>query len=68
MKLTPVFLSLSAFCQVIKACSKAKILDDAMLLAGMGNMGFTTKSFCPTMATIAVDENINPDIVRKVGR
>ena len=37
-------------------------------MAGLGDQGFTAKSFRPTGATIAVSQGILPETVMKIGR
>lgn len=64
----PVFLTLREPFKALEASSIAKILESSIQLAGLSDQGFTAKSFRPTGATVAIEQNINPDIVRKVGR
>lgn len=64
----PVFLSLRAPFVALQASSVAKILEESIKLAGLGERGYSAKSFRPTGATSAIESNINPEIVRKVGR
>ncbi|WAR14875.1 PUS3-like protein [Mya arenaria] len=59
----PVFLSLRAPYNAIQASSVAKILDEAIKLAGLEGQGYTAKSFRPTGATTAIAQNINPEIL-----
>lgn len=64
----PVFITLRPPYKALEASSVAKILDEAIELAGLGNQGYTAKSFRPTGATSAVEQGIKPETVRKVGR
>lgn len=64
----PVFIGLKHPRGALKAASIAKILDESIVLAGLDGQGYSAKSFRPTGATTAIAENINPEIVRKVGR
>ena len=53
---------------VLEAASIAKFLEDSIILAGLGGQGFSAKSFRPTGTTSAIEQGINPEVVRKVGR
>jgi len=64
----PVFLSLKAPYTPLQASSVAKILEESIKLAGLEGMGYSAKSFRPTGATSAIEQKVNPDIVRKIGR
>ena len=44
------------------------MLEESIILAGLGGQGFSAKSFRPTGATSAIEQGINPEVVRKVGR
>ena len=48
--------------------SIAKILCKAIEWAELNDQGFSAKSFRPTGATAAVQNNVNPDRVRQTGR
>ena len=63
-----VFLSLNAPHGPISAAPVAKILQEAIKLAGLAGQGYTAKSFYPTGATTAIESDIDPQIVRKLGR
>ena len=63
-----VFLSLKSPFQPLSARTVARILEKAIILAGLGKQGFTAKCFRPTGATSAVEAGLNPDYIRKVGR
>ena len=63
-----VFLTIRPPFKALEASSVAKILDESIVLAGLGGQGFSAKSFRPTGATAAIEQGINPDIVRKIGR
>ena len=64
----PVFLSLKAPFHPISASTVAAILNDAISLAGLSNLGFSAKSFRPTGATAAMEANCDPDIAMQLGR
>ena len=64
----PVFLTLRSPYTALEAASIAKILEESIILAGLGGQGFSAKSFRPTGATSAIEQGINPEVVRKVGR
>lgn len=63
-----VFLSLRAPFGPLQAASVAKILEESICLAGLDGQGFSAKSFRPTGATSAIEQHMDPDIVRKLGR
>jgi hypothetical protein len=63
-----IFLTLRPPYKALVASSIAKVLEEAITLAGLGGQGFSAKSFRPTGATSAIEKGINPEIVRKVGR
>ena len=52
----------------LSASAIAKILSQAINLAGLGDQGYSPKSFRPTGATAAVQADVNPDRVRQIGR
>ena len=64
----PVFTPLNYHFSGLSSSSIAKVLCKAIDLAGMGGQGFTAKSFRPTGATAAVQNAVNPDRVRQIGR
>ena len=64
----PVFISLKKPYSAISAKTVSRILEHAIVLAGLGNQGFSAKNFRPTGTTNAVDAGITPDAVMKVGR
>lgn len=64
----PVFISLKAPYEALGASSIARILDESITRAGLAGQGFSAKSFRPTGATAAIECNVDPDIVRKIGR
>ena len=43
-------------------------MEEAIELVGLGNQGFSAKSFRPTGATVAVENWVHPDVVIKIGR
>ena len=44
------------------------MLEEGIHLAGLGGKGFSAKSFHPTGATAAVNMDVEPDKVRRLGR
>ena len=62
----PLFLQLKSPFDAISSKTVARILDKAIMLAGL--TGYSAKSFRPTGASNAIDEGIHPDMVRKIGR
>ena len=64
----PVFISLKKPYAAISAKTVSSILERSIVLAGVGNQGFSAKNFRPTGATSAVDAGISPDAIMKVGR
>ena len=64
----PVFLTLYKPYRGIDASTVAKILNDAIVLAGLSKDQFSAKSFRPTGATRAVEQNFDPDLVMQTGR
>lgn len=63
-----LFIQLQAPYSAICAATVGKILDEAILLAGLPTSEFSAKSFRPTGATIAMEEGHNAADVMKVGR
>ena len=63
-----VFLSLRKPFGALSASSIAKVLETSIVRAGLGNMGYSAKSFRPTGATRAIEQGIHPDLVQKMGR
>ena len=63
-----VFLTLKRPYHALSASSIANILNEAIALAGLGDQGFTAKSFRPTGATSAINQGTDPNIVQKLGR
>jgi integrase len=63
-----VFLALRSPFKAISASAIAKVLDEAIGLAGLSGQGFSAKSFRPTSATVAIDQGVDPHIVQAVGR
>ena len=64
----PVFLTLYKPYRGIDASTVAKILNDAIVLAGLSKDQFSAKSFRPTGATRAVEQNFDRDLVMQTGR
>ena len=67
-KHNPLFLSLKQPFDAISAKTVTRILEKAIILAGLKESGFSAKSFRPTGATVAVQAGVDPDVVRRVGR
>lgn len=65
---SPVFISLKSPYNAIDSSTVSRILEEAIVLAGLSTKEFTAKSFRPAGATTAIAQNMNPEIVRKVGR
>lgn len=63
----PVFLPLKSQFTPLQASFVANILDESIKLAGLEGMGYSAKLFRPTEATSAIEQKVNPDIVRKIG-
>ena len=63
-----VFLTLQHPYHALGASTIANILNEAIVLAGLGGQGFTAKSFRPTGATSAISKGTDPNIVQKLGR
>ena len=64
----PVFLSLMRPHGPITASTVAQILDDAIQISGLGDQGFSAKSFRPTGATVAIETGCDPEIAMRQGR
>ena len=63
-----VFITLNTPFKPIKARTIATILAEAITLAGLGNQGYTAKSFRPTGATAAVKAGCLPETAMQIGR
>ena len=63
-----VFISVKKPFSALSASSVSKILESAIILAGLDGQGFSAKSFRPTGATRAIDSGMDPNIVQKIGR
>ena len=64
----PVFLTLRKPYSAISAATVGQILHDCIVTAGLGGQGYTAKSFRPTAATRAVDNNCDPETAMHIGR
>ena len=65
----PLFLTLNVPpYRAISASIVGKILETAIEMAGLKGKGCSAKSFRPTGVTMAIQNKIDPDVVRKVGR
>ena len=64
----PVFITLKRPFRVLCAKSISGVLQEAISLAGLGGLGYSAKCFRPTGATCAIDNNVNPDKARHIGR
>lgn len=64
----PVFTPLRYPFDALSSASIAKILSEAIQLAGLAGHGFTPKSFRPTGATAAIENDVNPSFARFTGR
>ena len=63
----PIFLALTHPYNGISASTIAKVLTEAIHLAGLSSNGYTAKCFRPTEATCAVKNNVDPEVVMNVG-
>ena len=64
----PVFLTLTKPYRPISASTVAAILNEAISLAGLSDLGFSAKSFRPTGATAAMAANCDPETAMQLGR
>jgi hypothetical protein len=64
----PVFISLRPPCSGVTGATIARILVEAIKLAGLDGKGYRAKSFRPTGATAAVKANAKPETVMQLGR
>ena len=63
-----LLLSLNPPYKALKADSVARVLDEAIQLAGLKDQGFSAKSFRPTGATLAMAAGVLPDTAMQIGR
>ena len=63
-----VFLALNRPFKGISSSAIAKVLEEAISLAGLKGQGFSAKSFRPTGATFAIEQGVDPKVVQKIGR
>ena len=63
-----VFVTLTRPFKPLGSSGVSKVLSEAIVLAGLGGLGFGPKSFRPTGATAAVSCGHEPEKVRKLGR
>jgi integrase len=64
----PVFVSLKAPYKALTSSSIAKILGQAITLAGLGDRGFSAKNFRPSAATAAVNAKVPYETAMQLGR
>ncbi len=64
----PLFIALNRPHKALSASAISKVLDEAILCAGLGGMGFSAKSFRPTAATAAMDIGVQPETAMQIGR
>ena len=64
----PVFISLSQPYHALTADTIRKVLDSAIVQAGLTGRGYSAKCFRPTGATYAVELGYDPEIVMRIGR
>ena len=62
------FVTLQPPFRALRTSTTANIVDEVIRIAGLGNQGYSAKTFLPTGATAAIDSGKNPDIVTKTGR
>ena len=63
-----MFLTLRPPYKALEASSIGRILDESISLAGIAGRGLSAKSFRPTGDTTAVENGLDPEMIRKVGR
>ena len=63
-----VFIALNSPFKGISSSAIAKVLEEAISLAGLKDQGFSAKSFRPTGATFAIEQGVDPKVVQKIGR
>ena len=63
-----VFLTLHRPYHAISSTTIAGVLAESIKLAGLGDQGFSAKSFRPTAATHAVASGCDSNIARQIGR
>lgn len=68
MDTKPLFISLNQPFKAISSDTVRNILEEAIKLAGIDNMGISAKSFRPTGATLAVDTGVLPETTMQIGR
>lgn len=64
----PLFIALKKPFSAVGAETIGNILEKSLKESGLLSQGFTAKSFRPTGATLAIEGEVVPDTVRKVGR
>ena len=63
-----VFIALRKPYDPLYAAGVASVLQDAIDCAGLKGQGYSAKSFRPTGATKAISNDVDPNIVRSIGR
>ena len=63
-----VFLTLRSPFKAITASTIAQVLQAAIQAAGLGDRGFSAKSFRPTGASVAISSNCPPETAMQIGR
>ena len=64
----PVFLSLRTPYKALGSGTIAKLLGQAINLAGLGGRGYSAKSFRPSAATAAVASKVPSETAMQLGR
>ena len=64
----PVFIALRSPYNAVDSSTVSRILEKAIVLAGLSTKELSATFFRPTVATTAIAQNMNPEIVRKVSR
>ena len=64
----PVFLTLRKPYNALSSSSVGSVLGDAIKLAGLGDKGYSAKSFRPSGATAAIASGCDANIARQIGR
>lgn len=64
----PLFLTLKKPYSALTAGSIASVLNKSIELAGLDRSVYSAKSFRPTGATVAIDNGVDSDVARRIGR
>ena len=64
----PVFIASRFPYNAVVSSTVSRILEEAIVLAGLSTKELSANYFRPTGATTVIAQNLNPEVVRKVGR